>query len=99
MAWLLRSGQATGALPPDGLRTLEGIVKRSRAYLRKALVEGAKRGEVRDDLPPEVLLVPLTASVHALAGAAGVHGRVARRAPVSPARVIDGLMVLLSPCD
>jgi TetR/AcrR family transcriptional regulator len=93
VGWLLRSAQARASLPAPAVRRLNALVKRSRGFLLEALEEAAAAGDVRSDVPPPVLLLIFTSTVHALVGAAG---KGARGAP-GPAQAVDGLLTLLTP--
>lgn len=93
LAWLLRSEQAVASLPAPAVRRLAAFVRRSRRTLLDTLEEAAAAGEVRRDVPPDLLLVPFTATVHALVGPGGVHARKVPR----PDAVLDALFVLLAP--
>lgn len=97
LAWLLRSEQADRALPAEAVARLRELVRRSQRYLTDALREGAAQGSVRDDIEPELLLVPVMGTIHALVGMPGVH-RAARRARrPTPERVLAALERLLMP--
>ena len=95
VAWLLRSQQAHLALPPDAVKRLRGLAAKSRSYIRSALAEAVAAGEVRADIPVDVLLLVFTATVHALIGDPD------RRAPgpggKQPTPAIEGLLAMLAP--
>jgi AcrR family transcriptional regulator len=74
IAWLLRSEQAYLSLPPDAVSRLREAGARSRRFLVDALADGARTGSIRNDAEPEVLVVPVMGTIHALAGMTGVHG-------------------------
>jgi TetR/AcrR family transcriptional regulator len=57
------SEQFGKALPPSGARAMQGILLRTRAFLVEALREGASRGEVRRDIPPEELALTVIGAV------------------------------------
>ncbi len=88
LAWLLRSDQAYHALPEDAVKQLRNLVRRSKRYLLSAIREGAKQGTIRGDIEPEVLLVLVTGTVHAMIGMPGVHR------PSSPGRGANSSRVL-----
>lgn len=73
LAWLLRSEQAYLTLPDEAVTSLKALVRRSRRYLLDAIREGASSGSIRDDIDPELLLVPVMGTIHALAGTRGIH--------------------------
>ena len=96
LAWLLLSDQASLALPADAVERLRGLVERSRRFLLDALRDGVRDGTIRDDIEPEVLLVPVMGTVHALVGMRGVHRGAARRNR-GPDRVFAALRRLIAP--
>lgn len=95
IGWMLRSHQALLALSPTAVAQLQGLARRSRAYLRRALKEGIATGDVRDDLPLDTLLLVFTSSVHALMPRPAHVGQRARRP--RHARVIDQVLTLIRP--
>ncbi len=95
IAWLLRSTQALQALPPTAVQRLRGLIRRSRSYIRRALRAATEAGDVRTDVPPDVLLLVYTATVHALTPRGATPAKRARSA--SPKTTIDGLLALLAP--
>ncbi len=97
LAWLVRSEQAHLALPEEGVALLRDLVKRSRAFLLAALRDGAAAGVIRDDVEPELLLVPVMGTIHTLIGMPGVHGAAARRRHALPERVLEALALVLAP--
>lgn len=97
LAWLLRSPQAYLMLPETAADGLRAVARRSRRYLLDALVEGAADGSVRRDIEPEVLLVTVIGTVHALIGSGDPHPTHPDRTPPAPERVLAGLARLLEP--
>lgn len=93
LAWLLRSEQATLSLPAGAVRRLRALAERSRRFLLDALRKGAAAGSVRRDIAPEVLLVLVTGTVHAVVGLTGVHRGPP---PAGPDRVLAALEKLLA---
>jgi AcrR family transcriptional regulator len=91
LAWLLRSEQAYLTLPDDAVKSLRALVRRSRRYLLDAIQEGALQGSIRHDIEPEVLLVPILGTIHALAGMPGGH----HFAPRTNARKRDAVLSAL----
>ena len=94
LAWLLRSEQAYLTLPAGSLAQLRAVAKRSRKYLLRAISEAAKQGEIRSDIAPEELLVPIMGTIHALVGMPGVHR--SRRKPDTE-RILQALLKMLAP--
>jgi len=96
LAWLLRSEQVYLTLPAEALEPLRGLAVRSRRVLLESLREGAVGGLIRDDLDPELLLVPVMGTIHALIGMPGVHRTAATRQPQTE-RVLAALVRMLAP--
>lgn len=97
VAWLLRSHQASTIVPTAAAERLGGLALRSRSFLLDALRQGAGDGSVRDDVAPEILVVPVVGTIHTLMGMPGFQ-RLA--APVRDRRIDDvlaGLARLLAP--
>lgn len=96
LAWLLRSEQVYLTLPPDAVEPLRTLAVRSRRFLLAALREGAARGEVRHDLEPELLLVPVIGTIHTLIGMQGIHRTGAMSGPRTE-KVLEALAHMLAP--
>jgi len=96
LAWLLLSEQAFLTLPADAVGRLRALAARSARYLLDALREGQAAGAIRNDIEPEVLLVPLMGTVHALVGMRGVHRAAARDPDRDPERVLAALKGMLA---
>jgi len=97
LAWLLRSEQAYLALPEDAVRRLRDVIRRSRQFLRRTLRDGAEGGTIRGDIDPEVLLVPVLGTIHAVIGMRGAHREFSRGEQRNPERVLSALARLLEP--
>lgn len=95
LAWLLRSDQVFLELPDPAVRKLATLVARSKRFLLTALREGAADGSIRKDIPPEILLVTVIGTVHALIGIPGTHRRVARPSGERHGPVLAALRRLL----
>jgi len=96
LAWLLRSEQAYHVLPAGAVKQLRGLVNRSQRFFLDAMREGASRGSIRNDIEPEILVVLVTGTIHAVIGMPGAHAR--RRPAGGPDRILRGLeQVLVAP--
>jgi uncharacterized protein YeaO (DUF488 family)/AcrR family transcriptional regulator len=96
LAWLLRSEGAWLTLPKDAIARLKEMVDRSARYLLDAIREGASEGAVRRDVEPDVLLVVVMGTIHALVGMTSVHQEaVSRHADAE--KPLDALVRLLAP--
>jgi AcrR family transcriptional regulator len=97
LAWLLRSDQAYLVLPEQAAQSLRDIARRSRTFLLDALIDGAEDGTIRRDIEPEILLVTVLGTIHALIGSADPHPSHPGRKPPRFDRVLSGLVRLLQP--
>lgn len=97
IAWLLRFDQAYLALPEPAVQILHDLVARSRGFLLEALREGARRGSFRDDIEPEVLLVPVIGTVLSLIRTPGIRQLAVPEPAPDPDVVLSALMRLLAP--
>lgn len=97
LVWLLRSEQAYVALPPQAVALLRDVVRRSRAFVLQSLIDGAADGSIRNDIEPELLLVPVVATIHTIIGRRGTFRGRSTAAPPDPERVLLALVRLLEP--
>lgn len=97
LAWLLRSDQAYLVLPEQAAHSLRDVARRSRTFLLDALTDGASERTIRRDIAPEVLLVTVLGTIHALIGSGDPHPSHPGRKPPSIDRVLSGLTRLLQP--
>lgn len=97
LAWLVRSEEVHLTLPEDALAELRRLVARSRRFLLDAIREGAADGTIRDDIDPEILLVPVMGTIHALIGMTGIHRSSKRARRLDHERVLSALALLLEP--
>jgi len=91
IARLIFSDQFTKALPDSAAQQIRALVKRTRSVLLEILKEAAQRGEIRQDLAPEDLLVPVMGTLQHLAflGALPGGGRP------NPEQILGTLLTLL----
>ncbi|HEU4366127.1 MAG TPA: TetR/AcrR family transcriptional regulator [Candidatus Krumholzibacteria bacterium] len=97
LAWLLRSEEAHLALPMDAVERLRVVVGRSKRYLLAAIRDGIAQGTIRGDIEPEVLLVPIMGTIHALIGMTGVHRQATRGRRPGTDQVVSALERMLAP--
>ncbi|MFQ5691123.1 MAG: TetR/AcrR family transcriptional regulator [Gemmatimonadota bacterium] len=99
LAWLLRSEQAYLMLPKESGDLLRALTRRSKQYLLDAIREGVSEGSIRSDIEPEVLLVLIMGTIHALIGMPGVYRIEVNRQPGESDRVLRALVLLLADPD
>ncbi len=97
IVWLLRSEQAHLNLPKGAIDLLGSLIKRSQKYLLDAIREGGKQGTIRDDVQPDILLVLVMGTIHALLGMPGIRRPSTRRHSPDPDVVLSALMRLIAP--
>ncbi len=97
LSWLLRSEQARLTLPEEAVERLVAVVDRSKSFILAALREGVARGAIRNDIEPEIIMVPFMGTVHAIIGIQGIHRLAAGDLGERPERVLDALVRLLEP--
>ncbi len=97
LAWLVRSEEARLTLPEPAVRLLLDLVTRSKQVILRALREAAEQGSVRADIEPEILMVPVMGTIHALIGMQGMHRSETDELGREPQRVLAALARLLEP--
>ena len=95
IARLIFSDQFAKALPPEAVAHIHAVVVQTRAYVLRALAEAAEAGQIRRDIPPEDLLVPVMGTLQHLGflTALPIHGQDVRRP--DPRRIVTTLLALL----
>ncbi len=73
LAWLLRSEQAYLTFPKDSVNALQIIAKQSKQYILDLLEEGIELGIIRNDIAPEILLIPIIGTIHTMIGIPGIR--------------------------
>ena len=97
LAWLLRSEQAYLTLPREAAERLHDVVRRSRQFVLETLREGIACGSIRGDIDPDLLLVPVLGTIHAVIGSARSARRRSGVKRPDPERVLLALVRLLEP--
>ena len=97
IARLIFSDQFTKALPPEAAAHIHGIVKRTRTYLLQALKDAAQAGLIRQDLPPEDLLLPVVGTLQHLGFLTALSPEGIRFKRPETSRVLATLLTLLRP--
>ena len=97
LAWLLRSEQAYLSLPRAAAERLRDVARRSRQFVLDTLREGIDDGSIRGDIDPDLLLVPVLGTIHAVIGfGRNVRRRTGGEHP-DPEHVLLALVRLLEP--
>jgi len=96
LAWLLRSEQAYLTLPEEAVERLRDLVGRSKRFLLDAIREGVSQGAIRSDIEPEILLLPVMGTIHALVGMTGVHRLASGGRRPNLDRVLSALQRILA---
>jgi len=99
VAWLLRSEQASLALPDDAVRLLRSRAKRTKQYILAAIEDGVAKGSIRGDIAPEILLVPIMGTIHAVLGMPGIRGKTTAKESNDPDAVLSALVRMIAPKD
>ncbi|HWQ07674.1 MAG TPA: hypothetical protein VN436_01155, partial [Holophaga sp.] len=96
IARLIFSDQFAKALPPEAVAHIHAVVKQTRTCVLQALAEAAEAGQIRRDIPPEDLLVPVMGTLQHLGFLAALPGRgpdESRRPDLR--RIVTTLLALL----
>lgn len=96
LAWLLRSEQAYLTMPDDAVEELRNVARRSRRFILKAIREGVAEGSIRADIPPEVLLVPIIGTIHAMIGTPGIAMHAEGKQDRNTPRVLAALQRMIT---
>lgn len=93
ISWLLLSDQGLLGVPEPAAKRIRALVKRSHAYVAKALGQAHKAGALHPDAKPEVSAILFMGSIHAL-----IRTGKRSRAP-KPLAVLETLlnMIFLRP--
>ena len=97
IVWLLRSEQAHLTLPKSAVKLLDSLIKRSRKFLLDAIREGGRQGTIRDDIQPDILLVLVMGTIHALLGMPGILRPSKRKRSPDPDLILSALMRMIAP--
>lgn len=71
LAWLLRSEQAYLSFPHDSVNELRQMAKKTKKFMLKSLQDAAKTKQIRTDIEPDILIIPIMGSIHSLISMAG----------------------------
>lgn len=97
VARLIFSDQFTKALPEKAAASIRGLIRRTREFLLRVLQEAAERGDIRRDLPPADLLLPVIGTLQHLAFLSALRQDGARFPGSDPEHVLETLLTLLQP--
>ena len=96
LAWLLKSEQAFLTLPEDSVESLRSIMKRSKSFLLKSINDGISEGSIRNDIDPEVLIVPIMGTIHSMIVLPGMKNSSHKKQLAEINKVLNGLEIMIS---
>ena len=96
LAWLLKSEQAFLTLPEDSVESLRSIMKQSKMFLLKSVKDGISEGSIRNDIDPEVLIVPIMGTIHSMIVLPGMKKSSHKKQLSEINKVLNGLEIMIS---
>ena len=96
LAWLLKSEQAFLTLPEDSVESLRSIMKRSKSFILKSINDGISEGSIRNDIDPEVLIVPIMGTIHSMIVLPGMKNSSHKKQLTEINKVLNGLEIMIS---
>jgi AcrR family transcriptional regulator len=96
LAWLLKSEQAFLTLPMDSVESLRSMMKQSKRFLLKSIKDGISEGSIRNDIEPEVLIVPIMGTIHSMIGSPGMKNSSHKKQLSEINKVLNGLEIMIS---
>ncbi len=96
LAWLLKSEQAFLTLPMDSVESLRSIMKQSKMFLLKSVKDGISEGSIRNDIDPEVLIVPIMGTIHSMIVLPGMKKSSHKKQLSEINKVLNGLEIMIS---
>jgi len=95
VARLIFSDQFAKALPEGAASQIRALIKRTRMFLLEILKEASAQGQIRKDISPEDLLIPVMGTLQHLAFLSALPKEGSGFPRPNPERVRETLMVLL----
>lgn len=96
LAWLLKSEQAFLTLPEDSVESLRSMMKKTKRFLLKSVKDGIEKGEIRNDIDPEVIIVIITGTIHSMMGLPGKKNSSSQKQLTKINKVLNGLEIMIS---
>ena len=96
LAWLLKSEQAFLTLPKDSVESLQSMMRQSKRFLLKSIKDGINEGSIRNDIDPEVLIVPIMGTIHSMIGLWGMKNSSQKKQSTKINKVLNGLEIMIS---
>ncbi len=96
LAWLLKSEQAFLTLPEDSVESLRSMMKQSKRFLLKSIKDGINDKSIRNDIDPEVLIVPIMGTIHSMIGLPGMKNSSHKKQLTKINKVLNGLEIMIS---
>ena len=96
LAWLLKSEQAFLTLPMDSVESLRSIMKQSKRFLLKSIKDGISEGSIRNDIDPEILIIPIMGTIHSMIVLPGMKNSSHKKQLSEINKVLNGLEIMIS---
>jgi AcrR family transcriptional regulator len=96
LAWLLKSEQAFLTLPMDSVESLRSMMKQSKRFLLKSIKDGISEGSIRNDIEPEILIVPIMGTIHSMIGMPRMKNSSHKKQLSEINKVLNGLEIMIS---
>ena len=96
LAWLLKSEQAFLTLPKDSVESLQSMMRQSKRFLLKSIKDGINEGSIRNDIDPEVLIVPIMGTIHSMMVLPGMKNGSHKKQLTEINKVLNGLEIMIS---
>jgi AcrR family transcriptional regulator len=96
LAWLLKSEQAFLTLPKDSVESLRSMMKGTKRFLLKSLKDGINEGSIRNDIDPEILIIPIMGTIHSMIVLPGMKNSSQKKQLSNITKVLNGLEIMIS---
>lgn len=97
VARLIFSEQFSKALPEQAAAMIRDFVRRTREYALAAIVEAAARGEIRQDIPAEHLLLMFVGAMQHTVFWSSLNLEPDQLAAMAPRDIVDSIWILMAP--
>ncbi len=97
VARLIFSEQFSKALPEKAAGMFRDFVKRTREYVLDAIVQGSASGEIRQDVPPEHLLVLFIRAMQHTVFWSAINLEPVQGGAVDPRSIVNSIWIMMAP--